>query len=673
MTMIPKSKNSTFPLFSQQIHFDWQGWLSDHITGSWWMALWLLGLTLFTANYTFTRLQEAPISSVLILLVWVMTVAMTVYAELIHRHTAVTRWLRENLYNSITNIFLTLLITLASWSLVLGLYNYAFKTSSTVDIPATRMRAELLSSASNQFCFNIGTEADDKSVSFDGLQQCFPSSAFDAENSQTNIIESVSALGTEATNFCFDVAKDDAEHGRTCFTSVAGDPDLYEVAVQFSGANWGAVKANLSNMMVRNFAKDQLWRVWVATAITLVLVGATFVVYNDKVPKTIRNIVTYSWLISPIFFYILLVGVTPMTGTAVFSQAALYLTIIGVAVLLWLGTRYINGRYPPAIGEPEIIRLGRSFFSLLTLLVSLLAFWAVINLILLIFGQFGSGNSPTFVRVNPDTNWGGFMLTMIITAFAIVVSFPLGVLLALGRRSAITGVPAVVTYLIAAVITVWGLLQSTPNLLDNARNTFETILAYWPLAIPVLAYLFQKIWKGNVLAAFSTIFIEFIRGIPLITVLFLSIILFPIFLPDGMEFLKTWRVMWAFALFSAAYLAENVRGGLQAIPKGQYEAADSLGLNTFNKYRLIILPQALRIVIPAITGQYIGLFKDTTLVAIVGLTDILGVANSISSQPQWFGVRREAYLFIAVLYYVISAIIVSYADRLERKSGLGDR
>src|SRR5690606_16294436 len=253
------------------------------------------------------------------------------------------------------------------------------------------------------------------------------------------------------------------------------------------------------------------------------------------------------------------------------------------------------------------------------------------------------------------------------------VSFPLGVLLALGRRSAITGVPAVVTYLIAAVITVWGLLQSTPNLLDNARNTFETILAYWPLAIPVLAYLFQKIWKGNVLAAFSTIFIEFIRGIPLITVLFLSIILFPIFLPVGMEFLKTWRVMWAFALFSAAYLAAHVRGGLQASTKGQYEAADSLGLNTFNKYRLIILPQALRIVIPAITGQYIGLFKDTTLVAIVGLTDILGVANSISSQPQWFGFRREAYLFIAVLYYVISAIIVSYADRLERKSGLGDR
>src|SRR5690606_11568468 len=108
----------------------------------------------------------------------------------------------------------------------------------------------------------------------------------------------------------------------------------------------------------------------------------------------------------------------------------------------------------------------------------------------------------------------------------------------------------------------------------------------------------------------------------------------------------------AAALFAAAYLAENVRGGLQAIPKGQYEAADAIGLSTFKKYRLIILPQALRAVIPAIVGQFIGLYKDTTLVAIVGLIELLGVANLISAQQDWLGVRREPYVFIALIYFI---------------------
>jgi general L-amino acid transport system permease protein len=128
-----------------------------------------------------------------------------------------------------------------------------------------------------------------------------------------------------------------------------------------------------------------------------------------------------------------------------------------------------------------------------------------------------------------------------------------------------------------------------------------------------------------------------VRGVPLITVLFMSIILFPILLPPGMEILSTWRVMAAAALFAAAYLAENIRGGLQAIPKGQYEAANSIGLNTIQKYRLIILPQAIRIVIPAIVGQFIGLFLDTTLIAIVGLIELLGVANLIAAPTQLAG------------------------------------
>jgi general L-amino acid transport system permease protein len=131
--------------------------------------------------------------------------------------------------------------------------------------------------------------------------------------------------------------------------------------------------------------------------------------------------------------------------------------------------------------------------------------------------------------------------------------------------------------------------------------------------------------------------------------------------------------MWGFMFFSAAYLAENVRGGLQAIPKGQYEAAEALGLNTFQQMRFIILPQALRLVIPPMTGQFIGLFKDTSLVAIVGLFDLLNIANAVIAQPQWLGLRREAYFFITIIYYVGCYVIAAMGTWLERRTGLGQR
>ena len=168
-------------------------------------------------------------------------------------------------------------------------------------------------------------------------------------------------------------------------------------------------------------------------------------------------------------------------------------------------------------------------------------------------------------------------------------------------------------------------------------------------------------------------FIEVWRGIPFITVLFMSIILFPIFLPEGWDVLNMTRVVAGSAFFSAAYLAENVRGGLQAIPRGQYEAADSLGLSNFTKYRMIILPQAIRLVIPAIVGQFIGLFKDTSLVYLVGLFDLLAVANTISSQPDWLGVRTEPYIFLLALYFVCSSAMAWYSRRLERQLGVGQR
>ena len=209
------------------------------------------------------------------------------------------------------------------------------------------------------------------------------------------------------------------------------------------------------------------------------------------------------------------------------------------------------------------------------------------------------------------SNWGGLLLTLILAAVGIVVSFPLGVLLALGRRS---NLPAI----------------------------------KW----------------------FSTAYIETVRGVPLVTILFMAQIMVPIFLPD-FRIDKILRAMLGITLFSAAYMAENVRGGLQAVPKGQHEAAHAIGLNYPLTMLLIILPQALRSVIPAIVGQFISLFKDTSLVTVIGLLDLLGIAKTVIANPDWLGLQAEVYLFAAAIYFVFSYSMSYISQKIEDALGIG--
>lgn len=230
--------------------------------------------------------------------------------------------------------------------------------------------------------------------------------------------------------------------------------------------------------------------------------------------------------------------------------------------------------------------------------------------ILLLRGLGGSSILPPV-----GTNlWGGLLLTFLLAIVSIVASFPLGVLLALGRRS----------------------------------------------SLPVVS-------------AFSTLYIELVRGVPLVTVLFMAQIMLPLFLPEGMRVDKVVRAIVGFTLFTAAYIAENVRGGLAAVPKGQYEAAKAVGLSGIQVMVLIVLPQALRAVIPPIVGQFISLFKDTSLVAIVGLLDLLNIAKSVVAQPQFMGLKREVYLFVAVIYFVFSYAMSYASRRLEVTLGVGER
>jgi general L-amino acid transport system permease protein len=172
---------------------------------------------------------------------------------------------------------------------------------------------------------------------------------------------------------------------------------------------------------------------------------------------------------------------------------------------------------------------------------------------------------------------------------------------------------------------------------------------------------------------FSVGYIELVRGVPLITILFMAQLILPLFLPAGLTIDRVLRAMVAITLFSAAYLAENVRGGLQAIPKGQFEAANALGLNGLQTMFFIVMPQALRLIIPILVGQFIALFKDTALVSIVGLLDVVGIGRTVLAQPEFLGLQREVYAFISLLYWVLSYAMSYVSQRLEVSLGVGER
>jgi len=162
-------------------------------------------------------------------------------------------------------------------------------------------------------------------------------------------------------------------------------------------------------------------------------------------------------------------------------------------------------------------------------------------------------------------------------------------------------------------------------------------------------------------------FIEFVRGVPLITILFMASVLLPLFFHDGIEFNKLLRALIGITLFQAAYIAEVVRGGLQAIPKGQYEASEALGLTYWQGMILIILPQALKISIPNLVGSFISLFKDTTLVLIIGLFDVLAMVTLTNSDTNWLGYEIEGYVFVTLIYWVCCFSMSQYSKSIERK------
>tara|TARA_Y100000590_G_C15748903_1_gene1023327 strand:- start:61621 stop:62727 length:1107 start_codon:yes stop_codon:yes gene_type:complete len=270
-------------------------------------------------------------------------------------------------------------------------------------------------------------------------------------------------------------------------------------------------------------------------------------------------------------------------------------------------TYIIFGPYP----REEVWRPALTMFLMFALLwwskepsrwsKKLIKWWAGFVILGWILMSGGLGLAPV-----KSTSWGGLPLTLVLSFVGIFISYPFGIALALGRRSQMPFIKSI-----------------------------------------------------------CVIYIELIRGVPMISLLFMSSVMFPLFLPEGVSIDKLLRAQVAIIMFISAYMAEVVRGGLAAIPKGQYEAADALGLNYFQTMRFIILPQALKIVIPPSVNTAIGMLKDTSLVIIIALFDLLSTTKASLKDPEWLGFSVEGYLFAAFIYFILCFSMGKYARRLE--------
>lgn len=343
-------------------------------------------------------------------------------------------------------------------------------------------------------------------------------------------------------------------------------------------ADWEVIQVNLRLLMVGQYPSDETWRVWMCLYLLAAILGLSWGVWVRR-----------RWMVGLVLLLVpFMLALYPTLGPNIRWQL-LGLDAIGLVTFTlgrWAGTRLSR----------LLVLLWVLYFPLVILLVR------------------GFATPQELIPLVPTNLWGGLLLTFLLTIVGISFSFPLGVLLALGRRS----------------------------------------------SLPAIRWV-------------SITYIEVVRGVPLVTILFMASTMVPLFFPLGNRPDPVLRAMIGITLFSAAYLAEIVRGGLQAIPKGQYEAAHALGLSGFQTMSFIILPQALRLVIPVLMGLFIALFKDTSLVAIIGLLELLGIARSVLAQPQFVGFQREVYLFIGLIYWIFCYIMSYISQRMESALGVGER
>jgi general L-amino acid transport system permease protein len=353
----------------------------------------------------------------------------------------------------------------------------------------------------------------------------------------------------------------------------------------FSQARWAVIQANSTLFAVGRYPIDQQWRLWLLTALLAAATGITWGMLRSH-PRPDRggtlwprnDRIAVGLLVALSLLLPWMLGLSP-------SVQLRWLAITAVLVLL----RWFAGRFGPLLPGP--------FKRLLPLGLPLLY---LIGMVLI-------GGGLGLASVSPS-EWGGLLLTLLQSSFAILLCFPLGVLLALGRRSELP-------------LLRWG----------------------------------------------SVLYIEFIRGAPLITLLFLGQNMLGFLLPGGLAPERVWRAAWVLTLFAAAYLAEAVRSGLAAVPRGQLEAARSLGMSMPQAFASVVLPQALRVALPSMVGQFISLLQDTTLLSLIGLMELLGTARTVMANPAFLGRNAEVYFTLAVLFWCCCAALGLGSRALERR------
>ena len=353
----------------------------------------------------------------------------------------------------------------------------------------------------------------------------------------------------------------------------------------FGRAQWAVIQANSTLFAVGRYPIEQQWRLWLLTALLVAAAGLSWGLLRAH-PRPDRQGIL--WPRNDRVAVVLLIAAALWLPWALRLQPAIQgrwwaMAALLIALRWWVGR---HSRHWP----PKLLRL-----------VPLI--WPVLYLVGMVLISGGLGLASV-----PPSEWGGLLLTLLAASFAILLCFPLGVLLALGRRS----------------------------------------------DLPLLR------WA-------SVIYIEFIRGAPLITLLFLGQNILGFLLPNGLAPERVWRAAWVLTFFAAAYLAEAVRSGLAAVPSGQVEAARSLGLSYPQALQRVVLPQALRVALPAMVGQFISLLQDTTLLSLIGLLELLGVARTVMANPAFLGKNAEVYLTLAVLFWCCCAALGLGSRALERR------
>jgi general L-amino acid transport system permease protein len=350
------------------------------------------------------------------------------------------------------------------------------------------------------------------------------------------------------------------------------------------GACWALIHEKYRYIFFGSFPYEQQWRPLFAILTML----AMLILSSDRRNWNARLL--WIWGIGSFVAFLLMFGQIHISISLILFVA---LGVGGLGMLL-----------RSAVGTPAEVNGWRALAAI-----------GAVGLILRVTGVLPAWSLPIAPFDYVETHlWGGLPVTIILATYGLLFAFPLGILLALGRRS----------------------------------------------HLPLI--------KG-----LSVGFIELIRGVPLISLLIMASVMLPLFLPSGMTIDKFLRAQTAVILFAAAYIAEIIRGGLQSLPKGQFEAADAMGLNYAQKTALIVLPQALRVVIPPLINTFIGFFKDTSLVLIIGIFDFLNTANQALVDPNWAGFPGEVYLFAAFVYFCFCFSMSRYAKYLEIELNKGTR